>query len=219
MFEDIFQYKKVNLKKLEPFGFIKNDDVYQYEVDVLNNEFHLIVTIDSNFKLSTTLIEKSTQEEYILYKTHASGEYVGKIRGSVESVLQKIAAQCYDQALFMSKQAQSVIEYVYKTYGDKLEFLWNKFPDNAIFRHQENKKWYGVMLSVSKRKLGISSDEIVEILDLRNSSEKVEKIVDHKKYYPGWHMNKKYWYTIILDESVSIEEIYKCIDESYQMTK
>lgn len=37
------------------------------------------------------------------------------------------------------------------------------------------------MLSVSKRKLGISSDEIVEILDLRNSFEKVEKIVDHKK--------------------------------------
>lgn len=36
------------------------------------------------------------------------------------------------------------------------------------------------MLSVSKRKLGISSDEIVEILDLRNSFEKVEKIVDHK---------------------------------------
>ena len=38
------------------------------------------------------------------------------------------------------------------------------------------------MLSVSKRKLGISSDEIVEILDLRNSIEKVEKIEDNKKY-------------------------------------
>ena len=49
--------------------------------------------------------------------------------------------------------------------------------------------------------------------------EKVEKIVDHKKYYPGWHMNKKYWYTIILDGSISLKDIYKCIDESYQMTK
>ena len=48
---------------------------------------------------------------------------------------------------------------------------------------------------------------------------KVEKIVDHKKYYPGWHMNKKYWYTIILDGSISLKDIYKCIDESYQMTK
>ena len=45
------------------------------------------------------------------------------------------------------------------------------------------------MLSVSKRKLGISSDEIVEILDLRNNFEKVEKIVDHKKYYPGWNLS------------------------------
>lgn len=64
------------------------------------------------------------------------------------------------------------------------------------------------MLSVSKRKLGISSDEIVEILDLRYSFEKVEKIVDYKKYYPGWHMNKKYWYTIILDGSISLKDIY-----------
>ncbi|WP_420896713.1 MmcQ/YjbR family DNA-binding protein [Faecalitalea cylindroides] len=44
-------------------------------------------------------------------------------------------------------------------------------------------------------------------------------MVDHKKYYPGWHMNKKYWYTIILDGSISLKDIYKCIDESYQMTK
>ncbi len=134
-------------------------------------------------------------------------------------MLQDILDQWYYQSLFMSEQAQNIIEYVRKTYGDELEFLWDKYPRNAIFRHQENKKWYGAMLSVSKRKLGISSDEIVEILDLRNSFEKVEKIVDHKKYYPGWHMNKKYWYTIILDGSISLKDIYKCIDESYQMTK
>lgn len=219
MFEDLFQYKRVNLEKLEPFGFIKNEDIYRYEIDILDCEFHLVVTIDTNLKLDTTLIEKTTQEEYILYKTHASGEYVGKIRDAVKSVLQDILDQCYYQSLFMSEQAQNIIEYVRKTYGDELEFLWDKYPRNAIFRHQENKKWYGAMLSVSKRKLGISSDEIVEILDLRNSFEKVEKIVDHKKYYPGWHMNKKYWYTIILDGSISLKDIYRCIDESYQMTK
>ncbi len=70
MFEDLFQYKRVNLEKLEPFGFIKNEDIYQYEIDILDCEFHLVVTIDTNLKLDTTLIEKTTQEEYILYKTH-----------------------------------------------------------------------------------------------------------------------------------------------------
>ena len=175
MFEDLFQYKRVNLEKIRTFGFIKNEDIYRYEIDILDCEFHLVVTIDTNLKLDTTLIEKTTQEEYILYKTHASGEYVGKIRDAVKSVLQDILDQCYYQSLFMSEQAQNIIEYVRKTYGDELEFLWDKYPRNAIFRHQENKKWYGAMLSVSKRKLGISSDEIVEILDLRNSFEKVEK--------------------------------------------
>lgn len=41
--------------------------------------------------------------------------------------------------------------------------------------------------------------------------------VDYKKYFPGWHMNKRNWYTIILDGSVSIEEIYCRIDKSYQL--
>lgn len=37
------------------------------------------------------------------------------------------------------------IEYVRKKYGDELEFLWTKFPDNAAWRRKDNRKWYGVL--------------------------------------------------------------------------
>jgi len=45
----------------------------------------------------------------------------------------------------------------------------------------------------------------------------MEELLSNKSYYPGWHMNKKNWYTIILDGSVETEEIYKRIDESYRL--
>ena len=36
---------------------------------------------------------------------------------------------------------------------------------------------------------------------------------------PGWHMNKKTWYTVILDGSVSTADICRRIDDSYALAK
>ena len=86
-----------------------------------------------------------------------------------------------------------------------------------LFRHKENNKWYAVLLTISKRKLGIDSDEIVDVIDLKALPEDIEKIVDNNSYFLGYHMNKKHWLTIILDGSVSIENIFDFIDMSYKM--
>ncbi len=45
----------------------------------------------------------------------------------------------------------------------------------------------------------------------------MEMLLLNDDYYPGWHMNKKNWYTIILDGSVATEDICKHIDESYRL--
>ena len=34
---------------------------------------------------------------------------------------------------------------------------------------------------------------------------------------PGYHMNKEHWNTVILDDTIPEEEIYKMIDESYRL--
>lgn len=114
---------------------------------------------------------------------------------------------------------KKVISYVRQTYGDELEFLWPKFPNNAIWRRKDSGKWYAALLVVSKKKLGVDSDDIVEIIDLRMDPEMLTFLLDNKKYYPGYHMNKRHWCTIILDGSVSLEEIYARIDESFVLAR
>ncbi|MBT2282649.1 MmcQ/YjbR family DNA-binding protein [Paenibacillus polymyxa] len=39
----------------------------------------------------------------------------------------------------------------------------------------------------------------------------------HEAVQPGYHMNKKHWNTIMLDGSLSDEDIYVMIDHSYDM--
>lgn len=219
MFEDIFRYKRVIYEKLEKFGFTKVCNSYQYDTDILNGEFRLKITIGKEAVPDTKLTEISTHEEYVLYKTSAVGEYVGSVRRAIAAVLQNIADQCYETAIFQAEQSMQLITYVRDKYGDEPEHLWEKFPANAVWRRKDTKKWYGALLTVSRRKLGIPSDEIVEIIDLRSEPAQLKKLIDNKCYYPGWHMNKKHWFTIILDGSVPLAEICRKIDESYLLAK
>jgi predicted DNA-binding protein (MmcQ/YjbR family) len=119
--------------------------------------------------------------------------------------------------VFKSENARQVIGYVKEKYQDELQFLWKRFPKNAVFKRQDNAKWYAALLIVSKRKLGLDEDDAVDILDLRMDTEDIYALVDKKRYFPGYHMNKKHWVTVCLDGSVPIEEIFCMIDESFEL--
>lgn len=219
MFETIFMRKKLNKNELEKYGFIHNGELYLLQQEIMDNSFTLYITIGENEIPDTKLIEKETNEEYVLYKTEAQGTFVGTVRTEIENILYQIANTCYETAVFKTRQAQMLIDFVRRTYGDELEFLWTKFPDNAVWRRKDNKKWYGAILSVQRNKLGLDSDEVVEIIDLRLQPELMVEQLANKNYYPGWHMNKKSWYTMILDGSISDKELCQHVLESYKLAK
>ncbi len=218
MFEEIFKRKQLNPKKLTDFGFVKNGDSYFYETEIMDKIFILCVNITENGAIDTDLTEKENGEKYVLYKTNVTGSFVGEVRNEVENVLRTISAECFETAVFKSDQTKRIIRFAKEMYGDEPEFLWEKSPDNAILRRKDNEKWYGVILTVSKKKLGLNSDEIVEILDLRLQPELMENLLSLEHFYPGWHMNKKHWYTVILDGTLSDEEICERIRTSYELT-
>lgn len=219
MFDEIFRRKKVIPEKLLAYGFRKEKNDYKFDTYILDGDFYLNIRISKSDLISTTLVEAATGEEYILYKTDASGAFVGEIRTAIAAVLKDISDKCCEAAVFKAEQSVNIIEYVRKKYGDELEYLWEKFPDNAVWRRKDNKKWYGALLTVSRRKLGIDSDEIVEIIDLREEPGVLEKLIDNTRYYSGWHMNKKHWFTVVLDGSVLPDEIFRRIDKSYMLAE
>ena len=60
---------------------------------------------------------------------------------------------------------EEIFEYVKKQYGTMPEYLWAQSPDNAVLRHK-NGKWYAVVMSVEKCKLGLEGNEFVDIMDV-----------------------------------------------------
>ena len=210
--------RKVNYEQLLKYGFKKENDKYIYKIKIQNGQFEVNVIILDKENYSM-LIDLEDKTEFILVDIETSnGQFVGQLRQEYEKIIEDIIIKCTSKEPFKSKQAKEVIKYIEEKYNDKLEFLWEKFDDNAIWRNKQNNKWYGVLLTLSKRKLGIESDDIVEVIDLRYPKDNIESILDNIKIFPGYHMNKKSWITIKLDESLDTKDIFKLIDDSYNLS-
>ena len=217
--ERIFKYCKPNFTKLLEYGFTQSNDVYSYAVEIMDGQFAINIHI-SDSDIFTEIIDLATNEPYTLFLADdAVGSFVGDVRTAYENTLSEIAEKCFEKSIFKSHYAQRLIQYVLDTYGDELEFLWEKFPDNAIWRRTDNKKWYGLLLTVAKSKIGIHSEEKVEIINLSVNPDDIDTIVDNKTIFNGYHMNKKHWITVCLDGSAPLKDIKTMLDTSYEIAR
>ena len=218
--KDFIKDKKIDLKRLEKFGFKLINKSYYYYTSLLKNQFKMSIKINLDNSVFSEIIDAETNEPYVLHllEIKRSG-YSEKVHKAYSEVLEKIKKECFENEIFKANYAKEIINYIKNKYGDELEFLWEKSPKNAVIRRKSSNKWYAVILTISKRKLNLDSDEIIEVINIHNSPEEIEKLVDYKKYFPAYHMNKKYWCTICLDGTVELKEIYKLIDISYELAK
>lgn len=217
--QQILSDRRADPEKLRAYGFRETDGAYLYEQPLLSGAFTLRVRVRAD-GVDACLIDAATDEPYTLFLVEdAQGSFIGEVRAAYCDALSAVAEACFAKTVFQSGYSQSVIEYARNTYGDELEFLWEKFPKNAILRRKDNRKWYAALLTISKSKLGAFPDEEIEVLDLRAAPEAIPDMVDGKRVFAGYHMNKKHWITLPLDGTLPAEEICAMLDTSYALAK
>lgn len=213
--DNIFKRKAYSLDKLLQYGFSEENGKLTYSAPIMDGRFMLVVYV-CGAEISTEVIEVALNEPLALYHIdNASGAFVGRVRAQAEKILLDIADKCFYTEVFKTRQAKMIIDYVQRRYGDKIEYLWEKFPDNAVFRRQDNRKWYGALLTVERNKIGLDGSGKIEIVDLMEDPDKIALLVDGKTYFAGYHMNKQHWYTVCLDDTVADTELQRRIDTSY----
>lgn len=206
--------KTVAVDRLENFGFIKTADSWIYQKNIFDGQ--LLMTLKFTGGKIFSLVEDSTGEEYTLHLVESSvGKFVGNVRADYEKILSAFIENCCEENIFSAQLTKNLIAYVREKYGDELEFLWATFPNYAVWRRRNTQKWYAVLMEISERKLNLDSDNKVEVINLRGRE--LENFLDGEKFFAGYHMNKKSWYTIRLDGSVEFNEICTRLDESYKL--
>ena len=112
-----------------------------------------------------------------------------------------------------------VLRYVKRKYKSEAEYLWARYPTYAIVRHQDNQKWYGLIMNIPRSRLGLQGDEIVDVLNVKLGDTLLcDLLIQEKGIFPGYHLNKGNWISILLDGTVPMKEIRDLIDRSYLVT-
>ena len=111
---------------------------------------------------------------------------------------------------------EEIYEYVKKQYGTVPEYLWKESPESAVLRHP-NEKWYTFLMQVEKSRLGLDGNTKIDIINVKCDADMVGLLTQTYGFLPGYHMNKKYWITMLLDGTVSEAKILDFLDMSYDL--
>ena len=215
MFE-IFKSYQFNQEKARAYGFVKNGEVWTYSLQILQGDFIMTVSITAD-NVSFQVFDHETADLYPqVHMESMRGSFVGNVREACLGILYQIRKACFEVQDFIFPQTKRIMTQVQEKYGNQLEYLWEKSPDTAVLRHEGNKKWYAVLMKISWDKLEKGREGQVEAVNLKH--DQVADLLVKKGIYPAFHMNKRYWISVALDDTLSDEMVLELIERSWNLT-
>ena len=197
---------------LVKYGFKRLDNLFIVEKTLKNNEFYARFEI-SNSCFNIDVFENNGANFLPFYIKNVVGGYTALIKEEVASLTDEILKSCFKPISIRKK----ILAYVNDKYQTEADYPWTRDPMSATLKILETKKWYGLIINIPYRCLNIDKEGKVDILNVKNTPEKINALIDHIHYFPAYHMNKKHWISILLDRTVQITQVEKLLDESYQL--
>ena len=93
---------------------------------------------------------------------------------------------------------QQLLDYCLNTYGTSPDYPFDEDFETAVLRHTDNRKWYAIVMRVSRRKFDFDSDEVIDVVNLKLPMEMFGSFGVADGVYPAYHMNKLHWISVLL---------------------
>ena len=218
--EGLFKRKRVILEKLIPFGFVQTEQGYVYRELMLSGDFEVEVHLDKEGQVTGRVIDVDLGEEYTaLHVTTAVGNFVGQVREAYLAVLSRIVEACFENQPFISQQMNRLARQIAQEWGDSLDYPFEKYPVYSSYRI--GGKWYALIFPLQWKKLGDFPEEIaeqtVEVVNLKVAPTDMEELLDKDGIYPSYHMSKKSWISLVLNDSLSDDEVWNLLENSRRL--
>lgn len=212
MEETIINRYSIDENRLLEYGF--NSD-YVYTVDILDNTFRVIITYVDK-KITGKIIDLSFDEEYTNFRIERSGEFNLKIRSEYERILLDIRDKTCTKRTYIYDQANRIDKYIFSKYDVAADFPFKSSPYHGVYRNKDN-KWFGILMDIPFNKIDKNKDGLIEVINVKINPNDKDNLLKIEGIYEAYHMNKKSWISIILDDTLSDDLISELIDNSYKL--
>ena len=113
---------------------------------------------------------------------------------------------------------QEFLTYCLDTYGTSPDYPFDDWMESSVLRHNDTRKWYAITMKIPRHKLGIDSDEEIDIVNLKLPTEMFGSFSEADGVYPAYHMNKLHWISVLLPDAT--DDVVKFLtDASFKVTK
>lgn len=113
---------------------------------------------------------------------------------------------------------EKIFSYIKKKYKTVPEYPWGE-KDGAVLRHGDNRKWFALVMRIGRRKLGLSGEGPVDVINLKIDDMVFKDVLlQDKGIFPAYHMNKEHWISVLLDGTVEEDQVCNLIDLSFAAT-
>lgn len=215
MFE-IFRAYQFNSKKAKEYGFVENQGIWTYSSPILQGDFLMRITVEGS-DLRFQVFDQETGDLYPqVHMESMRGTFVGSVREACLEVLYDIRKASFEVQEFLCPQTKRILTRVQQKYENQLEYLWEKSPDTAVLRHEDNQKWYAILMRIPWDRLDKGREGLVEVVNLKH--DQVADLLSQMGIYPAFHMNKRYWISLPLDDTLTDKKVLELFDRSWFLT-
>ena len=113
---------------------------------------------------------------------------------------------------------QQFLKHCLDTYGTSPDYPFDEDFETTVLRHTDNRKWYAIVMRVSRRKFGFDSDEVIDVVNLKLPTEMFGSFAAADGVYPAYHMNKLHWISVLLPDAPK-DIIQFLVNVSFEATK
>lgn len=217
--KEIFGRMCVDLQKLASYGFVEENNQYCYS-KVFLDDFKAQIMIDKDGSVIGRIYDLSADCEYVPFRVQGQvGEFVGKVREEYKKILIDIRDCCFENTYFVGNQANRIAKLIIEMYHDVPAFPWDSSPLNGVFKNTSNEKWYALIMRIEAEKIDSKKKGLIDVINIKLNPELIVQLKKRDSFYKAYHMNKKNWLTIILDDSLKDEEILEYVKESHKFTE
>lgn len=213
-YSSIFDKYVFSAEKAVADGFELLDGKYVKRIPLEEDGFYAVFCIGEN-SAEVNVYEEPDGELYLPFNTKADGGFVSAVRAEVDAAVREISENCF----LLADVKAVLLDYVHRRYGTVEEAPWDYLEEYHTLKTAKRRKWYGIFMLIPYTFLGVKKDGKINVLNLKMNPGDIPALIDYVHFFPAYHMNKKYWISILLDREADIEQIKKLLDDSYEIVE
>ena len=113
---------------------------------------------------------------------------------------------------------QEFLNMCLDSYGTVPDYPFDENFETAVMRHSDNRKWFAIVMRVSRCKFDFDSNEVIDVVNLKLPTEMFGAFGKADGVFPAYHMNKLHWISVLLPDAP--EDIVQfLVNVSFEATK